>query len=102
MKFAIFRRKFDEILPEFHRNVQEMTNCLDILRKSAKKIRKMLEISGNCEKFSSFISSFHSSPYYFRAQCDGKRQAPALGLFSKMRRSSTKGLVPRAAVIEES
>ena len=58
MKFAIFRRKFDEILPEFHRNVQEMTNCLEILRRSARKIRKMLEIYGICEKFSFFISFF--------------------------------------------
>ena len=63
MKFAIFRRKFNEILPEFHRNVQEMKNCLDILRKRARKIRKMLEISGICAKFSFFISFFHSSPY---------------------------------------
>ena len=62
MKFAIFRRKFDEILPEFYGNVEEMKNCLDILRKSARKIRKMLEISGICEKFSFFISFFHSSP----------------------------------------
>ena len=54
--------KEKRILPEFHRNVQEMTNCLDILRKSASKIRKMLEISGICEKFSFFISFFHSSP----------------------------------------
>jgi hypothetical protein len=36
MNFAIFLRNFDEILPEFHRNVQEMTNCLEILRKSAR------------------------------------------------------------------
>jgi hypothetical protein len=65
MKFAIFRRKFDENLPEFQKNVQEMINCRDILRKSARKIRKMLEISGMkfCEKFSFFISFFHSSPY---------------------------------------
>ena len=62
MKFAIFRRKFDEILLEFHRNVQEMRNCLDILRKSVIKILKMLEISRICEKFSFFISFFHSSP----------------------------------------
>ena len=62
MNFAIFRRNFNENSPEFHRNVQEMTNCLDILRKSARKIRKMLEISGICEKVSFFISSFHSSP----------------------------------------
>ena len=33
MKLAIFRRKFDEILPEFRRNVQDMTKCLEILRK---------------------------------------------------------------------
>ena len=60
MKFAIFRRKFNEIL---HRNVQEMTNCLDILRRSA---RKNLENARNfrnlCEIFI-FISFFHSSPY---------------------------------------
>ena len=63
MKFATFRRNFDEILPEFHRNVQEMKNCLDILRKSARKIRKMLEISGICEETSFFISLLQSSPH---------------------------------------
>jgi hypothetical protein len=71
MDFAIFRRKFDEILqtqnlPEFQRNVQEMTNCLEILRKSARKIRKLLEISGICEKFSFFSSFFHSSSYFLQ------------------------------------
>ena len=29
MKFAIFLRNFDEILPEFHRNVEEMTKNVD-------------------------------------------------------------------------
>ena len=29
MKFAIFLRNFDENLPEFHRNVQEMTKKVD-------------------------------------------------------------------------
>ena len=29
MKLAIFLRKFDEILPEFHRNVEEMTKNVD-------------------------------------------------------------------------
>ena len=43
-------------MPEFHRNAQEMTKCLEILRKSARKIRNMLEISGICEKF---YFSFH-------------------------------------------
>ena len=42
--------------------MEEMKNCLYILRKSARKIRKMLEISGISEKFSFFISFFHSSP----------------------------------------
>ena len=62
MKSAIFRRKFDENFPEFRRNCQEMTKCLEILRKSVRKIWKMLEISRICEKFSFFISFFHSSP----------------------------------------
>jgi hypothetical protein len=75
MKFAIFRRNFNEILKEekneekkdcrnfmeFHRNVQEMTNCLDILRKSARKIRKMLEISG----IKHFVRNFHFSFHFF-------------------------------------
>ena len=46
MNFAIFRRNFNENLPEFHRNCQETTKCTEILRKSVTKIRKMLEISG--------------------------------------------------------
>ena len=62
MNFAIFRRNFDENSPEFHRNCQEMTKCIEILRKSATNIRKMLEISGICEKISFFISFFHSCP----------------------------------------
>ena len=32
MKFAIFLRNFDEILPEFHRNIQEMTKTLTLLK----------------------------------------------------------------------
>ena len=64
MNFAIFRRNFSENLPEFHRNCQETTKCIEILRKSATNIRKMLEISGICEKISFFISFFHSSPYF--------------------------------------
>ena len=45
MNFAVFLRNFDEILPEFERNVQEMTKCLEILRRSVRKFWKMLEIS---------------------------------------------------------
>ena len=63
MNFTCFRRKFDEILPEFHRDGQEMTKCPEILRKIARKMWKMLEISGICEKFHfSFHFSFVSLP----------------------------------------
>ena len=43
-------------MEEFHRNGQEMTECLEILRRSVRKFWTMLEISGICEKFQ---SSFH-------------------------------------------
>ena len=72
INFAIFRRNLDEILPEFHKYCQEMTRCIEILRKSATKIRIMVEISNFrntiSEKnfpranFSLFISFFHSCP----------------------------------------
>ena len=51
MNFVIFLLNFDEILSEFHEKFQEIVNILNILRNSARKIRKMLEISGICEKF---------------------------------------------------
>jgi len=57
MDFAIFRRKFDEILPkgkkipEFHRNDQEMTKCLEILTKMAEKF-------GKCQKFPELVINF--------------------------------------------
>ena len=54
MNFVIFLLNFDEILSEFHEKFQEITKVLNILRNSARKIRKMLEISGICEKFHFF------------------------------------------------
>ena len=51
MNFVIFLLNFDKILPEFHEKFQEITKVLNILRNSARKILKMLEISGICEKF---------------------------------------------------
>ena len=63
--------KNDENLPEFHRNGQEMTKCLEIFGKNARKIRKMPEISGIGEKF-------HSSFHFFnpllteRSSSDGR------------------------------
>ena len=51
MNFVIFLRNFDEILSEFHEQFQEITEVLNILRNNARKIRKMLEISGICENF---------------------------------------------------
>ena len=54
MNFVISPLNFDEILSEFHEKFQEITKVLNILRNSARKIRKMLEISGICEKFHFF------------------------------------------------
>ena len=54
MSFVIFLLNFDEILSEFHEKIQEITKVLNILRNSARKIQKMLEISGICEKFHVF------------------------------------------------
>ena len=59
------KKKEKEKMPEFHRNVQEMTTCFEILRKSARKIRKMLEISGIWEKFSFVLSIFIRLPRYY-------------------------------------
>ena len=61
MKFAIFRRKFDEILPEFHRNVQEMTNCLEILTKVPENFGKCLKFP-ECVRIFIFHSFFQLSP----------------------------------------
>ena len=64
MDFAIFRRNLDEISPEFHRNGQEMTKDLEILKKCEKNSENFKPeiISGICAKFHSFISFFQSSP----------------------------------------
>jgi hypothetical protein len=61
-EFCNFLQRFDEILPEFHRNIQEMTKCLDILRKSAIKVRKMLEIFWICGKFHFSVHFFNRLP----------------------------------------
>ena len=58
MDFAIFRRNFDEILPEFHRNGQEMTKCLEILKKMREKFGKWQKFP---EFVRNFIRSFHFS-----------------------------------------
>ena len=56
MNFVTFLLDFDEILSEFHEKFQEITEVLNILRNSARKIRKnlMLEISGICEEIGFF------------------------------------------------
>ena len=51
MNFVIFLLNFDEILSEFHEKFQEITKVLNILRNSARKIRKMLEIARGQSKF---------------------------------------------------
>ena len=50
-------------LSEFHEKFQEIKKVLNILRNSARKIRKiMLEISGICEKFLFFEWNFQWTP----------------------------------------
>ena len=65
IEFAIFRRNFDEILPEFHRNDQEKTKCLEILKKMREKFGKWPQNARNfrnlCEiSFVHFIFSIIS------------------------------------------
>ena len=68
MNFVIFLLNFDEILSEFYEKLQEITKVLNILRNSARKIRKMLEISGIREKFLIFSNeSFNELPTGYRA-----------------------------------
>ena len=63
MNFVIFLLNFDEILSEFHEKFQEIVKILNILRNNARKIRKMLEISGICEKFYFVEWKFQWTPY---------------------------------------
>ena len=51
MNFVSLLLNFDEILSEIHEKFQEIVQILNILRNSARKIRKMLKIFGICEKF---------------------------------------------------
>ena len=61
-EFCYSSAKFRWNLSEFHEKFQEITKVLNILRNSARKIRKMLEISGICEKFHFFEWKFQSTP----------------------------------------
>ena len=58
MNFVIFLRNFDEILSEFHEELQKITDMLDIFTKLPEKFRKILEIFGFCEEFHSSVSLF--------------------------------------------
>ena len=51
MNFIIILLNFDKFLSEFHEKFQEIAKKLNILRNGARKIRKMLGISGICVKF---------------------------------------------------
>ena len=54
MNVVLFLLNFDEILSEFHEKFQEIAKVINIFRNSARKIRKMLEISGI-----KFLEKFH-------------------------------------------
>ena len=58
MNFVIFLLNFDEILSEFHEELQKIANILNIFTKLPEKFGKMLEISGFCEEFHSSVSLF--------------------------------------------
>ena len=62
-EFCKFSAKFVKFLSEFHEELQNIINILEILRKMPEKIGN---IAGNCWKlcrFHSFISFFQSYPY---------------------------------------
>ena len=67
----IFRCAEKKKIPEFRRNCQEMTKCLEILRKSVRKIWKMLEIS-------EFVRNFHFSFHFFIRLPDVAQRPPAV------------------------
>ena len=58
MNFAIFLPNFNEILSEFHDELQKIAFILDIFTELPEKFGKMLEISGFCEEFHSSVSLF--------------------------------------------
>ena len=58
MNFVIFLLNFNEILSEFHEELQKITFILDIFTKLPEKFGQMLEISGFCEEFHSSVSLF--------------------------------------------
>ena len=60
MKFAIFLQNFDEILLEFHAEMQEIANIQNFwIHDCQTKARKMSEISGIWTNFRKFHFSFH-------------------------------------------
>ena len=58
MNFVLFLLNFNEILSEFHEELQKIAVILDIFTKLPEKFGKMLEISGFCEEFHSSVSLF--------------------------------------------
>ena len=62
MNFVIFLLNFDEILSEFHEELQKIAKFLDIFIKLPEKLRKMLDISGFCEEFHYSVSLFQATP----------------------------------------
>ena len=75
MNFVIFLRNVGGILSEFHGYSQKMMKCLELLIKSARKMREKAENSGLGDKFHSFISLFQSSPYERIARSKARRVA---------------------------
>ena len=62
MNFVVFLLNLDEILSEFHEELQKIANILDIFTKLPEKFGKVLEISGFCEEFHYSVSLFQATP----------------------------------------
>ena len=58
MNFVIFLLNFDDILSEFHDELQKIAVILDIFTNFLEKLRQMIEFSGFCEEFHSSVSLF--------------------------------------------
>ena len=62
MNFVIFLLNFNEILSEFHEELQKIANILDIFTKLPEKFGNMLVNSGFCEEFHYSVSLFQATP----------------------------------------
>ena len=76
MNFAIFRPNVDEILPEFHEELQQIIKVYNILIENVRTVLKMQEISGIYENSHFSEWNFQSAPYLLPVQHALAQRAP--------------------------